>query len=193
MWVEGNKLRSFVSRLYLKQREGAWIVPAHVKERARTKIITSELPSSVAVWQNSSPSCSRKYAFHELAAFVLCAKCRCAACFYKCENINVSFPPTACLHHESDDNDDNTTFNLSKTARYYSTVTPDLEVRSLGMSVRSWHIYRMLHKDADCLKVEASVAFELNLCGATVRTATILKENFSHNKQLISQIGNLFY
>ena len=121
----------------------------------------------------------------------MCAKCRCAASFYKCENINVSFPPTTCLRYESDDNDDNTIFNLSQTARYYSAVTSDLEVRSC------WHagsimtyIYRILHKDADCLKVEASV--ELNLCGATVRIVT-LKENFLHNKQLISRIGNFFY
>lgn len=96
----------------LKQREGAR------KERARTEIIMSQLPSSVPVRQNSSPSCPRKCAFYKLVAFALRAKCRRVARFYKRENINVSFPSAACLRYESvtTTTTATTTFNLSQTA-----------------------------------------------------------------------------
>lgn len=54
------------------------------------------------VRQNSSPTCPRrKYALYKLAAYTCvrfaCAKCRRAFInathFYRCENINISFPP----------------------------------------------------------------------------------------------------
>lgn len=94
--------RVIVAFAVLKQREEARI--ALGKERARTEIIMSELPSSAPVWRNSLSPCRVNTRFINSPR---CVALRAAAPprFYKRENINVSFPPTASAwRHESDDN-----------------------------------------------------------------------------------------